>query len=90
MVSSFASEAKASANSKNGTAWNSDLMISFRQEDGNWSKPENLGERLELESGKLGTTISPDGKFLFFLGQIDGIRGAVWVEASVIEGVKGE
>jgi hypothetical protein len=67
----------------------SDLMISFRQEDGSWSEPENLGDRLGLEGGLLRTSISPDGKFLFFLGQIDGIRGAVWVDAGVIEQMRG-
>jgi len=43
-----------------------DMWISFRQTDGTWRKPVNLGEKINSPSFEFCPSLSPDGKFLFF------------------------
>jgi hypothetical protein len=43
-----------------------DLYISYRQQDGTWSKGYNLGPKVNTAAEELGPRISPDGKYLFF------------------------
>ena len=58
------------------------LHVSFRQADGTWSEPVNIHPALEFEKPARSPTVSPDGRFLFFLS-----GGKVyWVEmAAVLE-----
>ncbi|MFC2136012.1 hypothetical protein ACFLTH_15460, partial [Bacteroidota bacterium] len=42
---------------------NSDLFISFRNEDGSWSKAKNMGSAINSEASELKATVSPDGRF---------------------------
>ena len=44
----------------------SDLFISFRDEDGNWRKPQNLGDRVNTQYWERRPFVSFDGKYLFF------------------------
>ena len=43
-----------------------DLYVSLRQPDGNWSKPQNLGKKINTRAYEMAASISPDGKYLFF------------------------
>ncbi|MBN1272836.1 MAG: PD40 domain-containing protein [Candidatus Aminicenantes bacterium] len=43
-----------------------DLFISFRKEDGSWSKAKNMGENINSAGIDLCPSISPDGKYFFF------------------------
>ena len=44
------------------------LFISYKDENGNWLEPINLGEKLKSSPyyGDYGPCVSPDGKYLFF------------------------
>jgi len=44
-----------------------DLLISFRNEDDNWTKPVNMGENINSDTDEYCPTVSPDGKYFFFL-----------------------
>jgi hypothetical protein len=44
----------------------SDLFISFKKEDGNWSNPKNLGSDINSIAKDEFPYITPDGKYLFF------------------------
>mgnify|MGYP000088097581 CR=1 FL=1 len=44
----------------------SDLYISFRQQDGSWSQSINLGDKINTAATESGAYVSPDGKYLFF------------------------
>jgi len=44
-----------------------DLLISFHKKDGNWSKPVNMGENINSDADEYCPTVSPDGKYFFFL-----------------------
>jgi hypothetical protein len=48
-----------------------DLYISFRKNDGSWGTPVNLGPHFNTTAYENGSTISPDGKFLFFTRRQD-------------------
>ena len=58
------------------------LMISFNRFDGTWTKPFDLKDILNLKiTDLLVANISPDGKFLFILDDMD----IYWVSTKVIE-----
>jgi hypothetical protein len=59
-----------------------DLLIFFYQTDGSWSDPISLKDALGLKgSDLLMGCVSPDGKYLFILDDMD----VYWVSARVIE-----
>jgi hypothetical protein len=43
-----------------------DLFISFRNPEGNWINPVSLGETVNSNQMERFSTVSPDGKYLFF------------------------
>ncbi len=43
-----------------------DIYISFRKEDGSWTRSENMGKKMNTRTHENCAIISPDGKFLFF------------------------
>jgi Tol biopolymer transport system component len=43
-----------------------DLYVSFRQNDGSWGEPKNLGGQINSPENELEPRLSPDGKYLFF------------------------
>jgi hypothetical protein len=43
-----------------------DLYVSFRLDDDSWSEPRNLGEAVNSPSDDWLSSLSPDGKYLFF------------------------
>jgi len=45
---------------------NGDLYISFRHQDGTWTKAINMGEKINSSYTEYCPYMSPDGKFLFF------------------------
>jgi Tol biopolymer transport system component len=45
---------------------NTDLYVSFRQNDGSWGQPKNLGAKINSPENELEPRLSPDGKYLFF------------------------
>lgn len=54
------------------------LYVSFRGPDGSWSEPANIHPALGFDEPAGFPTVSPDGRFLFFLS-----RGKVyWVDAA--------
>jgi hypothetical protein len=72
-----------------------DLYVSFRQADGDWSEPVNLGADVNSDALDYCPMVTPDGKYLFFSrrrsdppdsGWAGVVAGDVyWVDASVLE-----
>jgi len=58
----------------------SHMFVSFNENDGTWSEPTDLTEHGFSRDDGI-TSISPDGKYLFF----DRDKDIYWVEAKVIE-----
>ena len=66
-----------------------DLYISFRNSDGTWTKAIDMGSDINTEHHDLCASISPDGKYLFFLSQRDGRWNKIyWVDAEIINDMK--
>jgi hypothetical protein len=63
----------------------SDLYVSFARPDGSWSRQINLGPVINTAISENSPTISPDGKYFFFI-RYDGTHGQTWwVSTDVIE-----
>jgi len=73
-----------SSNREGGSgAW--DLYISFRSEDGRWSRPVNMGASINSESQERFPSVSPDGKYFFFARpNEDRMDDIFWVDAGII------
>jgi hypothetical protein len=67
-----------------------DLYISFRRKNGSWTPARNFGPSVNTERGELLSTLSPDGRFLFYTGRRDGRKGVFWVNSGLIERLKEE
>ena len=69
----------------------SDLYISFRQSDGNWTPLKNMGEMINTQYIENCPTISPDQRYFFFQ-RFDGIDKSetFWVDAKIIADLKPE
>ncbi len=62
-----------------------DLYISFKNEDGTWTKSVNMGESVNTEYEEWFPKMSPDGKYLFFASNRNGSIGDIyWVDAKII------
>lgn len=58
----------------------SDLYVVFRQPDGSWTDPVNLGPSVNTDSAESSPTLSSDGRFLFFSRQ----ENIWWADAAVV------
>lgn len=68
-----------------------DLYVSFRNEEGEWSEPVNLGEGVNTDGYEFRPYVTPDGRYLFFTSNGwsgDGSGGVYWVDAGVIADLK--
>lgn len=66
-----------------------DLYISYRMKDGSWSESINLGPKINTGATERFPSVTPDGKYLFFLRVSDG-SDFYWVSAKIIEKLKPE
>jgi Tol biopolymer transport system component len=62
----------------------SDLYVSARNRDGSWTRPVNLGPRVNSAFGDYTPMVSPDGRYLFLTSGAPGCDDLYWVAASVI------
>ena len=63
-----------------------DLWICFRQKDGAWTEPVNLGSTINTAGDEYGPRVSPDGKYLLFTREKRGESMDIyWVAISAIE-----
>ncbi len=70
-----------------GSYTQNDIWVSFRNQDGSWATPANLGPRINRDAkAVLCPTLSPDGKYLFFTRFQEDNTGLVyWVSTGIIE-----
>ena len=72
-----------------------DLFICFKNKDGQWSKPKNMGRKINSSFSERFSRVSPDGKYLFFgsnRNQTEQEQGfdIFWIDAGIIEELKKE
>jgi len=72
-----------------------DLYISFKQMDGTWTQPKNMGPQINTKYSERFAKVSPDGKYLFFGSNrrqlTDNLYFDIfWIDARIIEQLKNE
>jgi len=74
---------------KEGGYGDSDIYISFKQQNGSWGKAINLGDKINTDAWEASPSITPDGKFLFFNRNVGTDKyenvDIFWVDAQIIE-----
>ncbi|MBL6446742.1 PD40 domain-containing protein [Fulvivirga sp. 29W222] len=76
---------------REGGFGDSDLYISFRQEDGSWGPAINMGENVNSDKWDAYASVTPDGKYILFNRGIDQENDNVdiyWVDAQIIENLR--
>lgn len=69
------------------TKGKNDLYIGFKTKNGQWSDPINLGDKINGLKNELCPIVSPDGKILFYIKQVD-VYDIYWVSTDFIEKLK--
>jgi hypothetical protein len=67
----------------------SDLFVSFRGADGEWSPAVGLGEAVNTPHNEVSPVVTPDGRYLFFLRVSGEVNDVWWVRAELIERLRG-
>lgn len=71
---------------------NSDIYISFRQQDGSWGEAINMGDKINTGAWEAAASVTPDGKYIFFNRNVgsDNYENVdiFWVDAKIIEDLR--
>ncbi len=67
-----------------------DFYISFSKDNGSWTKPVNMGEKINSSGWDNRPYVTPDGKYFFYTSTKRGNRDIYWVDAKIIETFKPE
>jgi hypothetical protein len=72
-----------------------DLFICFKNKIGQWTKPKNMGTKINTPFSERFSRVSPDGKYLFFGSnkiQNENRKGfdIYWIDAGIIDELKKE
>lgn len=83
---------------RTGSIGMSDLFISFRSGDGTWTKPKNMGRKINSEAKEGYPYVTVDGKYFFFYSNKvsvlnkkkipDGPGNVYWIDAKIINELK--
>lgn len=74
---------------RKGGAGSNDLYICFKQKDGSWGGPKNMGPKVNSSFSERFAGISPDGKCFFFSSNRDGaLPDIYWLSADFIKGLE--
>jgi Tol biopolymer transport system component len=68
----------------------SDIYVYFKEKNGTWSKPINLGNTVNSNFSETCPSITPDGKYLFFsrYNEEGGLSNFYWASTEVIHKLK--
>lgn len=78
---------------REGGFGDSDLYISFKQEDGSWGQAINMGDAVNSDKWDSYASVTPDGKYILFNRALDDDSKEVdiyWVDAGIIEQLRPE
>ncbi|MBN1272903.1 MAG: PD40 domain-containing protein [Candidatus Aminicenantes bacterium] len=62
-----------------------DLYIAYKQENGEWTGPFNLGETINTSANETRPYVTGNGRNLFFVRDVNSSRDIFWVDAKIIE-----
>ncbi len=79
---------------REGGFGDSDLYISYQQQDGSWGEAINLGDKINTDAWEAAASVTPDGKYLFFNRNMGSANyenvDIFWVDAKVIDQLRPE
>jgi len=80
----------ANARNKEDAERKSDIYVYFKKKDGTWTKPINLGDKVNTDFLETVPSITPDGKYLFFsrYNEENELSNFYWVSTEVIENLR--
>ena len=67
-----------------------DLYLSFKNQDGSWTKAKNMGTAVNSTDDEICPSVTLDGEYLFFTSRRRGNADIYWVDAKIIEDLKAE
>jgi Tol biopolymer transport system component len=70
--------------SRDGGKGGNDLYICFKQDDGSFGAPINMGDKVNTEHSERFAGLSPDGKILFFGSDRNG-PDLYWISSKIID-----
>jgi hypothetical protein len=70
---------------KPGGSGRDDIYIAFRQGDGQWGPPKNMGEEVNSAGSENRPYVTRDGKYFFFTSTRNGNRDTFWVRAEYLD-----
>jgi len=80
------------AHKENDKTKDKDIYVYFKERDGTWSKPIDLGCTVNTDYREGGPTLTPDGKYLFFNRYYEkgksGLPNVYWVSTEIIHKLK--
>lgn len=71
-----------------GSLGKDDLYVSFQGISGKWTKPVNLGSKVNSEASDNRPYLTPDEKYLFFTSTRNGNLDIFWIDAKIIKEIK--
>jgi len=78
------------AQNKEDSKRGSDIYVYFKEKDGTWSKPINLGSTVNSNFGEAVPSVTPDGNYLFFsrYNEEGRVSNLYWVSTEIISKLK--
>jgi len=74
---------------KKGGMGSIDLYICFKEKNGKWGTPKNMGDKINSAAAERFAAISPDGKYLFFgSNRNEALPDIYWINAGIIAELK--
>jgi len=77
-----------SSMNRDDTHGTQDLYISFKKNDGNWTKAKNMGLAVNSAYDEICPSLTIDGKYLFFTSRRRGKSDIYWVNAKILDKLK--
>jgi Tol biopolymer transport system component len=74
--------------SRPGGFGSNDLYICFKEKNGKWSAPINMGDKINTNKSERFAGLSPDQKYFFFGSDRNGSSDIFWIDAKVISDSK--
>ncbi len=64
------------------------IYVSFQIGKDKWTKGQSLGPLINSENGTMGSTITADGKYLFYISRVGKERAVYWVSTDIIKNLR--
>lgn len=67
-----------------------DMYVSYKKDDGSWTAPVNMGDKVNSPFQEYIPYVTPDGKYFFFTSDKSGSRDIYWMDSEIIKELKPE